>query len=138
MTNTSTGFSGFQLMTGHSLCTIPALTTLHHSANLGEVDTLNQVKGILQTLKDNVWAAKDNLLLSKITQASQKNKHQSMEIRYDIRDKVMLSTFHCHQGYIQKGQNHIAKFMPQFDGLYTIIDAFPLCSVYTIDMLNCP
>ena len=74
-TNTSTGFSGFQLMTGHLPHIIPALATLPPSTDLGEVDTLNKVKGVLQTLKDNVQSARDNLLLSKITQASQKNKH---------------------------------------------------------------
>ena len=74
-TNVSTGFSGFQLMTGHSPRIIPALTTLPASADLGEVTALNNMKSVLQTLEDDVQGARDNLLLSKITQASQKNKH---------------------------------------------------------------
>ena len=57
---------------------------------------------------------------------------------YVIGDKVMLSTFHWQRDYVQKGQNHVTKFMPRFNGPYTITDAFPLCPVYTIDMPNSP
>ena len=53
-------------------------------------------------------------------------------------DKVMLSTFRQWRDYVQKGQDHVTKFMPRFNGPYTIMDAFPLHSVYTIHMPNSP
>ena len=99
---------------------------------------MKQAKAVPQTLKDDIQVAKDNLLLSKVTQAAHKNKHQSAEIWYNVGDKVMLLTFHHHHEYIQKGKNHVAKSMPWFDGPYIITKAYPLCSVYTIDMPNSP
>ena len=139
--NASTGFSGFQLMTGQSPRIIPSLAALPPSpspANVGDVDAIKQAMAILQKLEDDIQAAKDNLLLAKVTQAAQKNKHRSPERHYAVGDKVMLSTFHRRREYVQKGQNRVAKFMPRFDGPYTITRAFPIRSVYTIDMPNCP
>ena len=45
---------------------------------------------------------------------------------------------HCWCGYKVTGQAHIAKFMPHFDGPYTIIHANPACSVYTLNIPNMP
>ena len=81
---------------------------------------------------------KDNLLLSKIIQGVQKNKHQSAEIHYRIGNQVMLSMFYCWQEYLHKGQNCVAKFMPRFDGPLTATNTFPTCSIYTITMPNFP
>ena len=101
-------------------------------------DPLHNANTILLQLEDDVNAAKDNLLLAKIMQGVQKNKHGSNEICYEIGDQVMLSTFHCWQEYLQKGQNCVAKFMPLFNGPFMVTSAFPACSVYTITMPNAP
>ena len=138
--NTSTGFSGFQLMTGQSPGVIPLLLTIssppdHDSeVNNGVADT----HMVLQRLEDDIQAAKDNLLLVKVSQAAQKNKGCSAEKLYAIGDKVMLSTFHQQRDYVQTGQNCVTKFMPRFNGPYMITSTFPLHSVYTIDMPNSP
>lgn len=109
------GFSGFELMTGQSPQVIPPLTILPpspDSTNLKEDEAMKQAKAVPQTLRDDIQVDKDNLLLSKVTQTAHKNKHQSAEIWYNVGDKVMLLTFHHHHEYIQKGKNHVAKFMP--------------------------
>ena len=137
--NASTGFSGFQLLTGQLPRIIPSLTALPPSpAPTGDDDAVKQAMTILQKLEDDVQAAKDNLLLAKVTQVHQKNKHRSPEKQYAVGDKVMLLTFHRRREYVQKGQNRVTKFMPRFDGPYTITRAFPIRSVYAIDMPNCP
>ena len=138
--NASTGFSGFQLMTGQSPRVIPPLVSLPppDAANLGIDDSVSEAVTILKRLEDDIQATKDNLLLAKVTQAAQKNKNRLQEKPYVVGDKVMLSTFHRRREYVQKGQNRVAKFMPRFDGPYTVTDVFPIHSVYTIQMPNLP
>ena len=89
--NSSTGFSGFQLMNGLSPKIVPPLIA---SPPISTSDPLHNAKAMLLQLEDDVNAAKDNLLLAKITQGVQKNKHWSTEIRHEIGNQVMLSTFH--------------------------------------------
>ena len=60
------------------------------------------------------------------------------EICYEIGNQVMLSTFHHQWEYLQRGQNHVAKFMPWFNGPFMVTDTFPAHSVYTITMPNTP
>ena len=130
--NSSTGFLGFQLMSGQSPRIVPPLVTTSPS------DPLHNANTILLQLENNVNATKDNLFLTKIMQGVQKNKHRSTEIHYEIGDQVMLSTFHHRREYLQRGQNRVAKFMPQFDGPFMATDTFPAHSVYTIAMPNAP
>lgn len=135
--NASTGFTGFQLMTGQSPRIIPPIVM--PSASTPDDETaIKDAVGILTTLDDDITAAKDNLLLAKVTQAHQANKHRSAENVYRVGDQVMLSTFHRRREYMQAHQNRVAKFMPRFDGPYTVTDAFPLRSVYSIDIPSSP
>ena len=133
--NLSMGFSGFQLMSGQLPRIVPLLVT---TVPMSPSDPLHDTKVILLQLEDNINAAKDNLLLTKITQGVQKDNHQSAEMHYEIGDQVMLSTFHHRREYLQRGQNHVTMFMPWFDGPFTVTDDFPSCSVYTIAMPNAP
>lgn len=48
----------------------------------------------------------------------------------------MLSTENRHRNYKQKGAKCIVKFMPRFDGPYTIVDANPDKSTYTLCLPN--
>ena len=132
------GFSGFQLMTGQSPRVIPPLLTIpsppDHNSEVN--DGIADACAVLQRFEDDVQAAKDNFLLAKVPKAAQKNKGYSAEKPYAVGDKVMLSTFHWQRDYVQKGQDCVTKFMPRFDSLYTITDAFPLHLVYTIHMPN--
>lgn len=50
----------------------------------------------------------------------------------------MLATKHRRREYIQKGDNRVAKFMPRYDGPYTVIEAHPESSTYTLDLPNSP
>jgi len=75
------------------------------AANLEIDDSVSEVVTILKRLEDNVQAAKDNLLLAKVTQVAQRNKNCLQEKPYVVGDKVMLSTFHHRCEYVQKGQN---------------------------------
>lgn len=77
-------------------------------------------------------------LAAKASQATQVNKHRVPELSLRIGDKVMLSTKHRRREYMQKGDNRVAKFMPRFDGPYTITDAHPETSMYTLDLPNSP
>ena len=112
--NTSTGFSGFQLITGQSPRIItPLITTPSAPDPNSEVNSsVTNAHAVLQRLEDNVQAAKDNLLLAKITQAAQKNKGHLAEKTYVIGDKVMFSTFHRWRDYVQKGQNCVTNSYP--------------------------
>ena len=89
--NLSTSFLGFQLISGQSPRIVPPLVT---TLPMSPSDPLHNANVILLQLEDDVNAAKDNLLLAKITQGVQRNKYQSVEIHYEIGDQVMLSTFH--------------------------------------------
>src|ERR1700676_4123244 len=57
--NASTGFTGFQLKTGHSPRIIPPLIPLANTENSDDVD---RALRILKQLDDDVREAKDNLL----------------------------------------------------------------------------
>lgn len=134
--NSSTGFSGFQLKTSHLPRIVPPLLPFVPESD--ELDDVERALGVLKRLRDDIQEAKDNLLLAKVTQANQANKHHGKEIVYKEGERVMLSTFHRRRDYLQKDDHHVAKFMPRYDGPYTITKAFPEKSVYTIDMPNTP
>jgi translation initiation factor IF-1 len=60
---------------------------------------------VIQHLNSDVLEAKDNLLQAKVFQAHYANKHRQPEIRYNVGDKVMLSTLH-HQHQYKKKNEH--------------------------------
>uniref|UniRef100_A0A0W0FI49 Uncharacterized protein n=1 Tax=Moniliophthora roreri TaxID=221103 RepID=A0A0W0FI49_MONRR len=62
--------------------------------------------------------AKDNLLAAKVIQAFQADKHCG------------------HQDCFQKGEDQVAKFFPQFDGPYEVVEAHPETDCYTLDILH--
>ena len=68
------GFSGLQLMTGQSPRVIPPLLTIpsppDHNSEVN--DGITDAHTVLQRLEDDVQATRDNLLLTKVTQAAQK------------------------------------------------------------------
>jgi len=134
--NASTGYTGFQLKTGHSPCLIPPLLPLIPDAN--EVNNVECALAVLKCLDDDIGDACDNLLRAKVSQAQQSNRHHRSEVVYKVGDLVMLSSMHHRRDYLQKGRNRVAKFMPRYDGPYKVTHAFPECSVYTLEMPNAP
>jgi hypothetical protein len=51
-----------------------------------------------------------------------------------VGDWVLLSTLHRQQEYKKKGEKHVAKFFPRWDGPFRINETHPSTSSYTLDM----
>ena len=132
--NASTGFSGFQLKTGRSPRLIPPIAPLPANATVEQITAHD----IITRVALDVQEAQDNLLAAKIRQAYHANQHCAPEQVYTIGDLVMLSTENRRCNYKRKGKTCVAKFMPRNDGPYTIIDAFPERSEYTLKLPNNP
>ena len=132
--NASTGFSPFHLKTGRSPCLIPPLTPAPLTTTMAKVDA----RKIITQLELDVREAQDNLLAAKIRQAYHANEHRAPEIVYKEGDLVMLSTENRHRNYKRKDKKRVAKFMPQNDGPYTVVKAFPEKSEYTLCLPNNP
>ena len=78
---------------------------------------------------------RDNALLhAKISQADLANKHRRPGPTFRVGDRVLLSTFHRRRDYQSRDASHAAKFMPCFDGPYTVQRAFPEKSCYTLNL----
>lgn len=71
-------------------------------------------------------------------QAEQFNKLRGPALVFQVGDKVMLSTFNRHRNYKKKGNKRVAKFMPRFDGPYTVLKVHPQFSTYELDLPNSP
>jgi hypothetical protein len=136
--NTSTGFSPFQLLMGRSPCLIPPLTTALTDAMTDKIPEADSAFNLINMLALDVTEAQDNLLGAKVVQAELANCHHREEIIFKEGDKVLLSTKHRHREYIQAKSSRSVKFMPRFDGPYTVTHAFPSKSCYMLDLPNEP
>jgi hypothetical protein len=137
--NASTGYSGFELRMG---CSPKMITTWNPTevvdSNPDLKDAVSKVSEVLQRLKDNVEEAKDNLLALKFSQAFYANMARGEEEVFEIGEKVMLNTLNRQREYKNGKKGRVAKFMPRFDGLYTIMNIRPKVSTYTLDLPNQP
>ena len=131
--NASTGFSPFQLHLGHSPRLVPPLSPQEND-DPASFDTVS----FLSRLEMDVLEAQDNLLAAKTQQAHAANRHRIPEPRYNVGDKVVLSTKHRRHEYIANGSGRVAKFMPRYDGPYTILSATPEMSTYVLDIPRSP
>ena len=93
---------------------------------------------MIQQLELDVKEAQDHLLAVKVRQAYHTNQHRSEEIIYEEGSLVMLSTKNRRRNYKKKGEKRVEKFMPHFDGPYTVVKAFPEKSEYTLRLPNNP
>lgn len=132
--NASTGFSGFQLKTGRSPRLLPPLVDGIIPTSLDDSIAVD----LLKKLEIDVLEAKDNLIAAKIDQAHHANKSRAVEHVYKVGDRVLLSTINRRREYMQKQDGRVAKFMPRFDGPYTILDFHPDTSNYLLDLPNSP
>lgn len=81
-----------------------------------------QAQELMEKLQLDVFEAQDNLLKVKISQATYANLACNPDLELDIEDHVMLLTKNRRQQYAARGEKHVAKFMPRFDGPYLIAD----------------
>jgi len=133
--NKSTGFTLFQLRMGRSPCLIPPLVLLPRNASKEDISAHD----IINKLREDVAEAQDNLLHTKISQAIESNKYCSLNFPFAIGSCVRLTTLHQHNEYKAKGEKHIAKFMPHYDGPYTIVvNTNEKHSTVTIELPNAP
>lgn len=132
--NPSTGFSRFQLHLGRSPRLIPPLVSHPTTRSIPDLDAHH----IIRQLELDVAEARDNLVLAKVSQRIQADKHRGPEHRYQVGDFVMLNTFHRRRNFMQAGDGRVAKFMPRWDGKFKILKAFPDTSVYELELPNTP
>ena len=89
---------------------------------------------LISKLQQDVFKAQDNILKAKVTQAAYANLTRHTNIELDIRDHIMLSTKNRRQQYAVKGDKRVAKFMPRFDGPYSIADMNHKASMVTLNV----
>jgi len=86
----------------------------------------------------DVLEAQDNLLKAKLSQAIHVNKNHTINFPFMVGLQVRLSTLHRRKEYKAKGEKHVAKFMPRYDGPYTITEVNEQHSTVTLDLPNSP
>jgi hypothetical protein len=91
---------------------------------------------LLSDIETNIMKAQDNLLLAKTNQAYHANKSHSPKHIYKVGDRVLLSTFHCRQEFMQCGDKHVVKFMICYDEPFPVVQAWLDSSAYTLDLPN--
>ena len=104
------------------------------SATVTDIDAWH----IIQKLETDVFEVQDNLLKAKLSQAVQSNKHCDLNFPFTVGSRVQLSTLHRRKEYKAKGEKHMVKFMPHYDGPYTIIEVNNHHSTITLDLPNSP
>jgi len=134
MVNKSTGFTPFQLHMGRSPCMILPLVPAKSSATVVDIDAWH----VIRKLETDVFKAQDNLLKAKLSQAVQANKQCMLTFPFVTGYCMQLSTLHRRKEYKAKGKKCMAKFMPHYDGPYTIIDTDEAHSTVTLDLPNSP
>jgi len=112
--NASTGFSGFQLRLGVSPRLMPPL--LRDPVDESEETPLQ----FFERIQRDVGSAADNLLETKVNQASQANKFRVADVLYVIGDKVLLSTKNLSTDHNNEPLPPTKKLRPKFIGPFTI------------------
>ena len=125
----------FQLCMGCSAHIIPPLVKHEHQDTTPEAEHAYE---LIKKLEQISIEAQDNLLHAKISQAAQVNKSRTLTFPFSVGGRVHLTTLHhCHE-YQGSGEKRVAKFMPQYDGPYTIINIDKEDSTVTLDLPNLP
>ena len=132
--NKSTGFTPFQLRMGRSPRVILPLVPAKSSATVADIDAWH----VIRKLETDVFEAQDNLLKAKLSQAVQANKQHTLTFPFVTGSRMQLSTLHRRKEFKAKGEKHVAKFMPHYDGPYTIVDTDEVHSTVTLDLPNSP
>src|SRR5262245_24845065 len=118
--NASTSFSLFQLHMGWSLQIIPPLI----SHNIDDIEDI-QALDVIEHLEADVKKVKANLAATKLSQSVQANNDHTDNFPINKGNCVLLSMLNRCNEYKKKGEKHAAKFMPCYDGPYSIINVNP-------------
>ena len=127
--NSSTGFSPFQLHMGHLPHVIPPLL-INHSIPPSSTYTATQT--LIKCIHADTSTTANVLLAAKVAQADFANRHWCTSPIFSISNHVLLSTFHWHCNFHSLDSAWVAKFMPWYDGPYTILWAHPEKSSYIL------
>ena len=130
--NSSTGFSPFQLCMGRSPRIIPPLTMRPTMTPLGP----SAASALIDRIHLDSLTAADALLATKVSQAEFANRHRKPGPTFRIGDCILLSTFHRRCDFHSRNTSRVAKFMPCYDGPYTVTHAHPGKSCYTLNLPN--
>lgn len=133
-TNQSTGFSPFQLCFGKSPRISPPLIIPPITVSPEEFSAQKLIDQLLLDVEE----AKDNLRATKISQSFYANNSRSSGTQYHEGSLVMLSTLNRRREYKNNEDLRVAKFMPRYDGPYTVISPNNLASTVTLDIPNQP
>ena len=136
--NKSTGFSPFQLRLGRSPRLIPPLLHDQEVLPLTPSSFELSARTIIDRIQHDVWEAQDNMIKAKISQAQQANKHRNTDFPFEVGQRVRLSTLHRRREYKSKNEKRVVKFMPRFDGPYTITKIDKTHSTVTLDLPRSP
>jgi hypothetical protein len=115
-TNCSTGFTPFQLQFGRSPRLLPPFFPGNEKTPADKL-----AFDLLTRMKSMVGDGQDNLISAKVSQAYQANKGRSLTFPFKIGDRVVLSTLHCRREFRAGDNNRVAKFMPRFNALKTLM-----------------
>ena len=140
--NKSTGFSPFQLCLGHRSrlnWLIPPLVQDQDVLALNPSELSAQT--IIERIQHNVWEEQDNMIKEKFLKpkaAQQANKHWKTDFRFEVGQRVRLSTLHRWSEYKSKNEKCVVKLIPWFDGPYTITKIDNKHSIVTLDLPHSP
>ncbi|GBE88592.1 Transposon Ty3-I Gag-Pol polyprotein [Sparassis crispa] len=111
--NASTGFTPFQLNHGRAMRVIPPIlaSDIAESTVAHGLDTTRAAE-LLNCMELDALEVQDNLFLAKSNQALSVNAYR----------------------YMQRGDNHVAKFMVRYNGPYTVTRTFPAASNYVLEL----
>jgi hypothetical protein len=132
-TSASTGFTPFQLRFGRSPKVPPPLFRSNNQLPADKLAT-----DLVLRMQSDVSEAQVNLISAKISQAFQANKHRTFVFPFKIGDKVVLSTLHLRRELKAGDPNRVAKFMPHYDGPFTIKNTDQRHSTVILDLPNSP
>ncbi len=132
--NSSTGLTPFQLHFGKSPRILPPLTELETESEAIE-KTAHELAARMTSLEIE---AQDNLLNAKVSQACHANTHRDLRFPFKVGDRVVLSTLHRRREYKSSDGHRAAKFMPRFDGPYSVVAVDEAHSTVTLDLPEKP
>jgi hypothetical protein len=133
--NKSMGFSPFQLRMGRSPRVIPPLVERGNHDTAPEAE---RAYDLIKKLEQISMEAQDNLLRTKISQAAQANKTWTLTFPFAVGGRVRLTMLHRRHEYQGSGEKRVAKFMPRYDGPYTVININEEDSTVTLDFRTHP